>query len=412
MAKLLILADDFTGAMDTAIQFAKRGIRTKVGTDTAALLASAGDAEVLAVNTETRHSAPEEAYKRIWREARAGRKAGIPFLYKKTDSALRGNIGAELSAALTAREADFLSFVPAYPVMGRTTRGGIHYVHDVPVAQSDFGKDPFAPVPCSEVKSLLRPQSKLPVILHGENQPKEPFIEVYDAQSDEDLQLIARALRDGDRLAALAGCAGFSAVLPDVLGLKTGKPETIRGPGTLLVLCGSLHPVTRAQIKAAEQAGFVRFQVPPEVKLGIQEALPRRKALMESIADACRGERAVIVDANDGGATDAYVAEHGIPLSQVRGAVSRSMGAIGVELIQAGVHRTLLITGGDTLQGFAASAGRYSLDPVAEILPGVVRARLELDGKRLDIITKSGGFGDERLLTTVASRLQGEEAKP
>ena len=32
MVKLLIIADDFTGALDTGVQFAKRGIRTQVFT--------------------------------------------------------------------------------------------------------------------------------------------------------------------------------------------------------------------------------------------------------------------------------------------------------------------------------------------------------------------------------------------
>ena len=47
MVKLLIIADDFTGALDTGVQFAARGAATRVVTDLAYDFAGA-DAEVLA----------------------------------------------------------------------------------------------------------------------------------------------------------------------------------------------------------------------------------------------------------------------------------------------------------------------------------------------------------------------------
>ena len=46
MIKLLIIADDFTGALDTGVQFAARGAATRVVTDLAYDFAGA-DAEVL-----------------------------------------------------------------------------------------------------------------------------------------------------------------------------------------------------------------------------------------------------------------------------------------------------------------------------------------------------------------------------
>ena len=34
MLKLLVIADDFTGALDTGVQFSKQGIQTLVSTET------------------------------------------------------------------------------------------------------------------------------------------------------------------------------------------------------------------------------------------------------------------------------------------------------------------------------------------------------------------------------------------
>ena len=76
-------------------------------------------------------------------------------IYKKTDSVLRGNIGAELSAALQASEAEYLAFVPSYPAMNRITKNGIHYVDEIPLSESIFGRDPFNPVTESDVAKLI-----------------------------------------------------------------------------------------------------------------------------------------------------------------------------------------------------------------------------------------------------------------
>jgi D-threonate/D-erythronate kinase len=412
MANLLILADDFTGAMDTVIQFAKLGIQTEVGTDAASLILSAKHAEVLMVDTETRHMTQEEAYAKVYREARVGREAGIPFLYKKTDSALRGNVGAELSAALAAWGSRSLPFVPAYPVMGRTTKSGIHFINGVPLAQSDFSNDLYSPAQCSDVACLLKEQSKLPVIRDGEIRPDTPFIEVYDAQTDRDLLTIATALHDKNETTILAGCAGLAAVLPDILGLKTGTPVTVRGTGKLLVLCGSMHPVAKEQVRYAVKKGFRHVQLTPAVKLCMEESADAKREIVSRIAGLCREDAPVIVDANDdNGETMAYAGAYGMTPDQVRDAVAGSMGTIGADLMKAGVDSTIFITGGDTLMGFLSAAGNCSLNPVVEILPGVVRAWLEIGDRRLDVITKSGSFGDKRLFLSVADFIGGERSQ-
>ena len=93
MLLLLIIADDFTGALDTGVQFAAYGAATRVMVKDQVDFASC-DAQVLVVDTETRHLPPEKAYQIVEELTRAACRAGIRYIYKKTDSALRGNIGA------------------------------------------------------------------------------------------------------------------------------------------------------------------------------------------------------------------------------------------------------------------------------------------------------------------------------
>ncbi len=100
MASLLVVSDDLTGAFDASVPFVGMGVdvvaspsSTHVGT-----LFADGGAAVLAVNAASRHMSPLGAYLRVSSIVESACEAGIPILLKKTDSVLRGNVGAELSA--------------------------------------------------------------------------------------------------------------------------------------------------------------------------------------------------------------------------------------------------------------------------------------------------------------------------
>ena len=66
MVRLLVIADDFTGALDTGVQFANLGIATQVTTQRQLEKIHLKKAtEVLVVDTESRFLAPSQAYQRI-----------------------------------------------------------------------------------------------------------------------------------------------------------------------------------------------------------------------------------------------------------------------------------------------------------------------------------------------------------
>ena len=157
MVKLLLIADDFTGALDTGIQFAKYGAATRILTSSEidGNLQQSDLTEVLVIDTETRHLARQDAYEKVYRLVQKARAANIPYIYKKTDSGLRGNIGCELQAVIDASGERFLPFIPALPAMNRVTVRGIHYVEGIPIHESEFGKDPFEPVVSSSVMDLF-----------------------------------------------------------------------------------------------------------------------------------------------------------------------------------------------------------------------------------------------------------------
>lgn len=414
MVKLLIIADDFTGALDTGVQFSSGGIKTKVIVDNHLEVKQDETNQVLVIDAETRHLSADAAYQIVYGIVSAAAEAGIPYIYKKTDSALRGNIGSELTAAMEAAGVCVLPFLPAFPKMNRVTRGGIHYIDEVPVSKSVFGIDPFEPVTRDSVKEIIQLQKDIEVTeiaeTEKENMTGKTGILVFDAQSDASLKETAQLLKTNGICRVMAGCAGFATILPELLELEGEKKlEEILNP-RLLVVCGSVNPITRKQLSYGASVGYETFSLVPEQKLNQDwweseegtEMVQKVKAAMEA-GDCC------IVDSNDLPGTNAtmeYADANGITLEEVRVRISRTLGMAAKKFLEQEIPATFLITGGDTLLGLMKQIGANELMPVGEMAPGSVLTRLIWNGKTYHIITKSGGFGDEKLLEMIVAKLK------
>lgn len=413
MIRLLIIADDFTGALDTGVQFAACGASTRVITDRNAALADYADCcEVLVVDAETRHLSAAEAYVFVSNIVSQAVKLNIPHIFKKTDSALRGNIGAELTAVLEASGQSQLPFLPAFPQMNRCTVEGVHYIAGVPVAESVFGKDPFEPVTNSRVSDVIAQQSAVTVT---SCKPSEPLsendgIHVFDASSLEDLAAAARQLNAEGRLHIMAGCAGFGSVLPKLLNIGTGEPIPMpKLDPNFLVICGSVNPITVAQCDHAEKEGFLRVRLIPEQKLEPEHWVSKEGELeFQTLRGILDRYRCRIVDTNDFGSnkpTSDYAEAHGMTIEDVRQAVSRSIGYLVSRLFPDPNLGTLLITGGDTLLQCMDYMDIRQIEPLGEMDKGVVLSRFTYQGYTRYVISKSGGFGKETLLTDLAERI-------
>ena len=417
MIRLLIIADDFTGGLDTGVQFASRGIPTCVLTDPGEdFRAAAGDCEVLVIVAETRHLPATDAYDIVYQTARKGAELGIAHIYKKTDSALRGNIGAELAAVYQACGAAVLPFIPALPAMNRITRNGIQYIDGIPVAESVFGQDPFEPVKESDVARLISLQTDLPVSNTAPEQADRcKGIAVIDAATEDDLRQAGRALGRIRDLRVSAGCAGFASVLPGLLGLSSGGiPELPRLDPGLFVLCGSVNPITQKQLDHGEKHGFSRTHIAPEVKLhpelfGTAEGA----AILERWKQQMSSSEWMILDANDidprNMETAVRAAEEGLSIEDIRQRISESLGMILSEITASSAERTLLITGGDTLLQSMNRMKVFRMMPLTEVFPGVVLSRVVLHGRPRLVITKSGGFGTETLLADLKELITGQK---
>lgn len=411
MIKLLIIADDFTGALDTGVQFAGRGANTLVVTD---LQYDFHDIEehvdVLVMVTESRHIDPEEAYKVVYDISKRAILAGVSNIYKKTDSALRGNIGAELKGLMDGAGIKTLPFIPAFPALQRITKDGVHYIEGVPVAESIFGKDPFEPIRYSSVEEIISGQIKVPVVIQRNGKPIEnqEGIHVFDAETEEDLQRIGEILNiDGIRFSS--GCAGFAATLADLLNIRGTAFKGERLEENLFIACGSVNPVTIRQMRKAKAEGFPQVHLTPEQKLE-KEWLQKdtsRKEIEEWLRRA-GAEKRFILDVNDPDGqedTNRYKEAHGLTTEDLRVSISENFAAIMKRLLDDGLRATVLCTGGDTLMALMQVLGIYELIPLYELSPGVVATKFLYQGRTYNMISKSGGIGEEDLLLKIAEMI-------
>ena len=122
-----IIADDLTGANDTALQFYNQGAKTKILLDYSYVPDRKDLTEVWAVSSESRNCTAEESVKRVTNTVKTfSDNFSFEYYYKKIDSTLRGHIALETLTVLDILEYDAAVIIPAFPQEGRITVGGYH----------------------------------------------------------------------------------------------------------------------------------------------------------------------------------------------------------------------------------------------------------------------------------------------
>jgi len=380
---LTIIADDLTGACDAGAVFCGGGpVAVFVAPD-----APGPTWPVAAVDSESRALAPADAGRRMRELAgRLGPRLSGGVVLKKIDSTLRGPIGAELDALLAGRNGGAL-LCPAFPDQGRVVREGVLRVDGVPAHESAVGRDPDYPGATSDVLDILRAQSGRPVrrvpldeVRAGGGRLARALgeatggIAVADAETDADLAALARAALDHGSL-LLAGSAGLASALSAALGHE-GAPPPLPAGRDWLVVAGSRHPATRAQLDALVAAGATLVRVDPAAR---GDAGARSATALFPAIEALRAGRPAIVASVDGAGREAIAAA-------LAAAASRVLAEIRPALTCA--------TGGETAHALLRALGASRLDLVGAPASGLALGELvSATGPGRLLLTKAGGFG-------------------
>lgn len=412
MPQLLIIADDFTGALDTGVQFSKQGYRTSVTTvyppDPSFF---AGEADVLVADTESRHLPAREAYLRTFDWIRMAREQGVRLIYKKTDSTLRGNVGIELKAALDAGERKKILFAPAFPRLGRTVLRGEVFFQGVPLAKTVFARDPFTPVCSSLVSDIIHASApELCVacatpsgLLDSYYAEGAADVLVVDAQTEGQMQEIALSAYALREEVILAGCAGFAQMIPAMLERPVLPiPRQIRAE-TCLFVSGSVNQIALEQIRHGQDMGIPAVLLQPRQLLQPDYwQTEEGREVLDGLSATLREYRCLILNTansdKDTVQVRKYAEAQGLPSEDIHLRVADQLGYLTALLAERNQIDMLCVFGGDTLYGVLNHLRANKITPESEILPGVVQSVFSCEQGERQVVSKAGGFGERDLV--------------
>lgn len=399
---LLVIADDLTGALDTGVQFSKSGAKTKIITlsDLQAFVFPS-DVDVIVVDTETRHLEPYEAYRIVKELVSLAEKSGVTYFYKKTDSLLRGNVGAELSALMDGANKEVLLFFPSFPQIGRIVRDGVLYIDNVPVTESNVAKDLFNPVPSSSISSIVGRQTSKPVFSNPDSFSL-PGIYVFDSETEDEMREKAEGFGKKG-LSISAGCAGFASVLCEILGFTNREKTNCDNlDDNLLVISGTPNNVTLSQLDFAEKNGMTRLSLPNEMKDEPEISEENLKSFAMEVLDRLKDSGWVAVDVGKPELQQITESKEGTAFLEIkRKTISKNIGKLVRCIFDYTFDATTLVVGGDVLFSTLKEMNIKDIYPQCEIQPGVVLLEINYGQKKYKIATKSGGFGNESLISNL-----------
>jgi uncharacterized protein YgbK (DUF1537 family) len=444
-----IVADDLTGACDTALQFFSTHAKAHVLLD---LRASVGlpypsrpdsqENQVWSINTSSRHTNQHEAQALVHQAIALCRdRYGVENFYKKLDSTLRGHIAQECLAMLDELKAQCAVIVPAYPEEGRRTVGGYQLLRGVPVEKTIVARDPLFPVRQSHVPTLLEQASRpelvghitLSTVLHGAGPILVKLNElikegrklvVVDATTNEDLEQIALAIEKAQKYAKVLPCgsAGLAQALANLWAVEPeqgqpqqqARPALSAPPSPILVVSGSNTDITRQQIlRLVENYAYYGQGSQLElVDLSPEEVLGLRPVddIVQRIV-AAMGERNTVVLSSclkDESYTRTLnvAREHEISDVQASESAQKVLAAITEQVLKIRSAK-LILAGGETTCHVCAALGSQELEIMAE---ADISIPLTRDTQGRWIVTKSGGFGTPMALANVIKFIKQRES--
>ena len=274
-----VLADDLTGALDSAAAWANAG-------DVPVFLDQPGPSAqaVQVVATGTRDVPPESLPALLAPSLKWLVAGGCAF--KKIDSLLRGNTFAEIAWLLRSGRFAGAVFAPAFPAQGRFTARGRHWV--APPHQPQGARTHEYAGALVQAFLHVGLSAHLPERVQDSLQD-EGRVVIPDILSDQDMDQLA-ALTDSPKEPPWLWCgsAGLAWALArrDAAAASTTRLATAAAAaGRTLVLTASRHPVLREQLRhlPAADARTEVIDLTEEQPLAPDEAQARLRQRLHSL---------------------------------------------------------------------------------------------------------------------------------
>lgn len=418
-----IIADDLTGANDTALQFHIQGANTKILLDTDYFPNKKDIAEVWAISSESRNCSCAEALSLVEKAVKTFvQRFSFEYYYKKIDSTLRGHIAQETLKMIELLKYDAAIIIPAFPQEGRITVGGYHLLKSIPIGRTEIAMDPHSPILESHIPTLLKSQLDekqqnyvglldLKTVMYGAgpilrkineliNEGKKLII--ADAASITDIEQIALAINKCDKKLLPAGTAAGAQVLckywlADVNNER--EPVKLKKLPKFIV-SGTATQITADQITKLEQSddyNNVNF-IPLETKdilCGVNDELVNRIVTnLKSGVTVCVHTSNLIANF-DGFSDDSFSAE--LTKEKLAAMITDFLADL-TKSVLAETNAVLITLGGETSYKCCNKLESKELRLIDEVAPAI---SLCSDVNNQWIVTKSGNLGKGKTLIEI-----------
>ena len=421
-----IIADDLTGANDTALQFKLNGADTNILLDKNIENTKGGVSQAWAISTESRNCPPQNAFEKV-KEATElfVEKINPDFFYKKIDSTVRGNIAVEVLSVLKVLGWDSAVIMPAFPQEGRITVGGYHLLKGIPIERTEMARDPHSPITESHLPTLLKNQLgpnlenlvaniELKTILDGAGPilmelnkliSNGKKLIIADSASTTDLEQIVLAMQKSSYRILPVGTAAAAKVLSnewfppneeeEVLPIKLPKLPKF-------IVSGSATQITANQIDKLEQSDeFDENSLIMELDMntvlsGVNDSLVNR------ITSNLVNDNIVLVHTSkliknfDGFAEDTIKAD--LTKSGLANVITDFLAELTKQVLEK--RKAILITlGGETSFKCCNAINANQLKLIDEVVPAIALSK-SVNSNQL-IVTKSGNLGGVNTLIEI-----------
>lgn len=361
-----VIADDLTGAAELGAIGWRHGFRAEI-------LRSglpASHSAIACVDTDSRACDPTEAAKRVAAAARLLHNAGAKWIYKKVDSVLRGNVTAEVEAAMKQLKLDRTLLLPANPQLGRTIRDGEYFIGDRPLHKTEFAHDPHFPRRSSQVLRLIKvPEHFMMRAARGERDLPPGAIVIGDAASTTDLQDWA-ACCDAKMLTA-GGAEFFNALLGARKNGVAAEAPALPVPrdDREFFVVGTSTQASRHFVSEARKHKQAIFALPQELAWGAAFSAPAVEAVSQRIVTALQTHSRVILNV-------------GLPQvrhADVAGRLSSHVVRVAEQVLRQRPVGRVFAEGGATAAELVRRMGWSRLEVRREHAPGVATLAVEGD---------------------------------
>lgn len=410
--RFILVADDFTGANDTGVQFRKSGFNVKVVIKPDLLKEESDKCDILVVDLESRMDSPRTAYKKSFSLAKQLNESGRVIVYKKLDSTFRGNIGAEFDGLMDGLNINSAILAPAFPSGGRTTVNGEVYVNGIRLGDTEYASDPRTPVIKSRISEIIGMQSSKPCYeisgsLTGKDSgeisemikrmKEDPGIYIFDSRTEEDLEQIVRIAENiEDTPLLLAGSAGFAGHLRNSTLLRT--------EALCFVFSGSVTEISMNQIRHSAHDGTCRLILVDPLDL-LNDRTDQDEIMASVSQSISEGVKRIIfttaLSHEDVDKVFRFTRQKSLSLPLAAEKISVSFGKLAAGMILKFDPSGVLLTGGETAFRTVEALRATGLIIEGELFPGIASGRLTGCQVRGSVVTKSGGFGDIEAISKI-----------